>query len=144
LAINPLTCPEEEKNYLYPGREWLDTEGKPIQAHGGGILYVPETKTFYWYGENKDGRTYHLQKRSVARVYNLSSFSLKVNLRLIKSLAPHQQAFMEVFSELSKHFLLIKTFAFKILDLFSVDSYLSADFIYIPSRLKYLMQIWLK
>mgnify|MGYP002776797505 FL=1 len=68
LAINPLTCPEEEKNYLYPGREWRDTEGRPIQAHGGGILYVPETKTFYWYGENKDGRTYYLQKRSVARV----------------------------------------------------------------------------
>lgn len=30
---------------------WLDTDGKPIQAHGGGILKVG--RTFYWYGENK-------------------------------------------------------------------------------------------
>ena len=22
---------------FYPGREWLDTSGKPIQAHGGSI-----------------------------------------------------------------------------------------------------------
>ncbi|KAK3284272.1 hypothetical protein CYMTET_8073 [Cymbomonas tetramitiformis] len=44
--------------YFHPGEEWLDTDGEPIQAHGGGILYVPETKTFYWYGENKNGMTY--------------------------------------------------------------------------------------
>jgi hypothetical protein len=29
----------------------LDTDGLPIQAHGGGILRVNEK--FYWYGENK-------------------------------------------------------------------------------------------
>ncbi|KAL5679534.1 hypothetical protein ACJX0J_005919, partial [Zea mays] len=23
--------------FYYPGRIWLDTDGKPIQAHGGGI-----------------------------------------------------------------------------------------------------------
>ncbi|MBP5726977.1 MAG: family 43 glycosylhydrolase [Clostridia bacterium] len=37
---------------FYPGREWLDTAGKPIQAHGGSILKVGDT--FYWYGENKE------------------------------------------------------------------------------------------
>lgn len=35
------------------GQVWLDTEGLPIQAHGGGILYNEENKTYYWYGEDK-------------------------------------------------------------------------------------------
>lgn len=68
LAVNPLQCPSVDRFHFYPGREWRDSDGKPIQAHGGGILFVPETKTFYWYGENKDGRTYRLHKRSLARV----------------------------------------------------------------------------
>jgi hypothetical protein len=38
---------------LQPGSIWLDTSGKPIQAHGGSMLY--HDRTFYWYGENKDG-----------------------------------------------------------------------------------------
>ncbi|WP_068651736.1 discoidin domain-containing protein [Paenibacillus antarcticus] len=36
-----------------PGQVWRDTEGNPIQAHGGGIFYQESTKTYYWYGENK-------------------------------------------------------------------------------------------
>ncbi len=40
---------------IYPGRVWLDTEGKRIQAHGGSILCVGDT--FYWYGENKEKTT---------------------------------------------------------------------------------------
>ncbi len=39
-----------------PGELWLDTEGKPIQAHGGGMLYF--NGTYYWYGENKDGTSW--------------------------------------------------------------------------------------
>jgi beta-galactosidase len=31
---------------------WRDTEGNPIQAHGGGVLL--HEGTYYWYGENKD------------------------------------------------------------------------------------------
>lgn len=38
-----------------PGQIWLDIDGKPIQAHGGGILYDGEI--YYWFGENKDGET---------------------------------------------------------------------------------------
>ena len=38
-----------------PGRVWLDTAGKPIQAHGGSIIKVGET--YYWYGENKEFTT---------------------------------------------------------------------------------------
>lgn len=40
---------------IRPGQQWLDTEGKPIHAHGGSILYVQDT--FYWYGENKEKST---------------------------------------------------------------------------------------
>ena len=34
-----------------PGEVWLDTAGKPIQAHSAGILRVGNT--WYWYGEDK-------------------------------------------------------------------------------------------
>ncbi|MCR8632753.1 discoidin domain-containing protein [Paenibacillus radicis (ex Xue et al. 2023)] len=35
------------------GQVWLDGDGIPIQAHGGGILYNKKNKTYYWYGEDK-------------------------------------------------------------------------------------------
>jgi hypothetical protein len=38
-----------------PGQVWLDTSGKPIQAHSAGILL--HDGVYYWYGENKDGPT---------------------------------------------------------------------------------------
>lgn len=41
---------------FYPGERWLDTDGKPIQAHGGGMLFVDGV--YYWFGENKDGENY--------------------------------------------------------------------------------------
>lgn len=34
-----------------PGQVWLDTDGKPIQAHGFQICNIDGT--YYWYGENK-------------------------------------------------------------------------------------------
>lgn len=40
---------------IRPGKIWLDTEGKRIQAHGGSIIAVDDT--FYWYGENKEKTT---------------------------------------------------------------------------------------
>jgi beta-xylosidase len=39
-----------------PGQIWLDDEGRPINAHGGGILF--HDGAYYWYGELKEGRTY--------------------------------------------------------------------------------------
>lgn len=36
---------------IRPGQVWLDTDGKPIQAHGFQICQIGGT--FYWYGENK-------------------------------------------------------------------------------------------
>lgn len=41
-------------NSIYPGKEWLDTNGKPIQAHGFQVFYNEDKKLWYWYGENKE------------------------------------------------------------------------------------------
>jgi len=45
-----------ENKYIVPGAEWLDTDGNPINAHGGGILY--HDSIYYWYGEYKSDSTY--------------------------------------------------------------------------------------
>lgn len=37
------------------GEAWADTDGNPINAHGGGILY--HDGVYYWYGEYKKGDT---------------------------------------------------------------------------------------
>ncbi len=47
---------------FYPGALWLDTAGRPIQAHGGSVIF--DNGKFYWYGENKeftrgDGAVWH-------------------------------------------------------------------------------------
>ena len=36
---------------IRPGKVWLDTKGKRIQAHGGSMFY--ENGFYYWYGEDK-------------------------------------------------------------------------------------------
>ena len=41
-------------NSIRPGREWLDTSGKPIQAHGFQVFYDEKSKRYIWYGENKE------------------------------------------------------------------------------------------
>lgn len=38
-------------NEFHPGQIWRDTDGHPIQAHGGGILTFGDK--FYWYGEDR-------------------------------------------------------------------------------------------
>ena len=38
-----------------PGEPWLDTSGKPIQAHGASLIEVDGK--YYWYGENKEFTT---------------------------------------------------------------------------------------
>jgi len=40
---------------IEPGAIWLDTDGVPIQAHSGCIIY--HNGLYYWYGEDKDGDT---------------------------------------------------------------------------------------
>lgn len=41
---------------IRPGAVWRDTAGQPIHAHGGGMLL--HDGTYFWYGENKEGRTW--------------------------------------------------------------------------------------
>jgi hypothetical protein len=43
------------KTSFTPGKIWHDTEGVPIQAHGGGVLF--DKGTYYWFGENRNGTT---------------------------------------------------------------------------------------
>src|SRR5437667_12533017 len=35
------------------GECWLDSNGEPIQAHGGGVMFHDDA--YYWYGENRAG-----------------------------------------------------------------------------------------
>ncbi len=41
---------------LRPGEVWRDADNNVINAHGGGVLYYDHV--YYWYGENKEGRTW--------------------------------------------------------------------------------------
>lgn len=67
-AIDPTKELGNDDFYYHPGRIWLDTDGSPIQAHGGGLLYDHRSRTYFWYGEYKDGPTYHAHKKGAARV----------------------------------------------------------------------------
>ena len=60
-----------------PGAVWLDTDGKPIQAHGGGVLY--DKGTYYWFGENKDAPNTTSEKALLARIdaVGISCYSSK-------------------------------------------------------------------
>ena len=67
-AVDPINGGNDSMYFYYPGRIWLDTDGKPIQAHGGGVLYDKRTNTYFWYGENKDGKTYKVNSKGADRV----------------------------------------------------------------------------
>ncbi|XWS45139.1 hypothetical protein CRYUN_Cryun15aG0111200 [Craigia yunnanensis] len=67
-AIDPIKDAGNDNYHYHPGRIWLDTKGNPIQAHGGCMLYDERSSTYYWYGEYKDGPTYHAHKKGAARV----------------------------------------------------------------------------
>ena len=46
----------DQKYTIRPGSIFLDTDGNPINAHGGGFLF--HNNVYYWYGEIKVGKTY--------------------------------------------------------------------------------------
>ena len=54
-SIISCKTPQSEKK-IFPGAVWNDTDGNPINAHGGGILFHGEK--YYWYGEIKTGKTW--------------------------------------------------------------------------------------
>jgi len=45
----------QNSSLIKPGEIWPDTEGKHINAHGGGILHYKGT--YYWFGESRLPRT---------------------------------------------------------------------------------------
>ncbi|WP_050697360.1 glycoside hydrolase family 97 N-terminal domain-containing protein [Anaeromassilibacillus senegalensis] len=45
--------PEGDFTSFTPGQVWNDTDGVPIQAHGGGVIWDENTQKYYWYGEHK-------------------------------------------------------------------------------------------
>jgi hypothetical protein len=45
-----------EVDLLQPWDIWTDTDGEPIHAHGGSMLH--HEGTYYWYGENKNGKSW--------------------------------------------------------------------------------------
>jgi hypothetical protein len=54
LAVSALGAGEkhpEARTTIRPGQLWLDSAGKPINAHGGGVLF--HQGIFYWYGTHK-------------------------------------------------------------------------------------------
>ena len=53
--------PQSEKK-IFPGAVWNDTDGNPINAHGGGILFHGEM--YYWFGEIKTGKTWLVPDQS--------------------------------------------------------------------------------
>lgn len=60
---------------IHPGEVWLDTDGKPIQAHGFSVIYDKNAGLYYWYGEDK---TYTTEGSNVwtygIRYYSSSDF----------------------------------------------------------------------
>lgn len=54
-ALGTVHIQAQKNEFFRPKEVWNDTEGNPINAHGGGILY--HRGTYYWYGEYKVGKT---------------------------------------------------------------------------------------
>lgn len=65
---------EPEAVSFQPGQVWLDAEGRPIQAHGGGVLL--HDGVYYWYGENKTGPTLNKNRVDVIGISCYSSCDL--------------------------------------------------------------------
>ena len=54
-ALGTVHIQAQKNEFFRPKEVWNDTEGNPINAHGGGILY--HKGMYYWYGEYKVGKT---------------------------------------------------------------------------------------
>ena len=56
LLLLATGCNQQECTMIVSGEVWTDTDGIPINAHGGGILL--HEGVYYWYGEYKGDSTY--------------------------------------------------------------------------------------
>ncbi len=60
FVFTMMSCKSEIKDKkIIPGEIWNDTDGNPINAHGGGILF--HNGTYYWFGEIKKGKTWRVE-----------------------------------------------------------------------------------
>lgn len=57
FLIGVSSCCKNSPKTIMPGTVWLDTDGNPINAHGGGIML--HDGVYYWYGEYKGDSTYY-------------------------------------------------------------------------------------
>lgn len=61
---------------FHPGEVWLDTEGKPIDAHGGWIWRDPVSGIYHWYGEAKPAPNVRMGRTDVVGISCDSSSDL--------------------------------------------------------------------
>ena len=47
ISLLPVSVHAQKYTEFIPGEVWKDTDGNPINAHGGGLLY--HDGTYYWY-----------------------------------------------------------------------------------------------
>lgn len=53
-------CRNQKYDSFNPGEVLNDNRGKPVNAHGGGILY--DQGKYYWFGEIKKGKTWRVER----------------------------------------------------------------------------------
>lgn len=73
LAIISLTACTSGNTEFRPKEIWKDTNGNPINAHGGGVMYW--NGSYYWYGEIKKGSTSHKNGQDRTEVVGVSCYS---------------------------------------------------------------------
>lgn len=71
-CLGAQTPSQGQGNEFYPGRVWLDTDGQPINAHDGGMLY--HHGVYYWFGEIMDAKAVIPQNHNV-RITGMSCYS---------------------------------------------------------------------
>lgn len=78
---------------IRPGELWVDTNGKPIQAHGFQIM--EKDGTYYWYGENKEFTTrgshvwtWGIRCYKSTDLYNWTDCGLIIKPDTVNSLSP--------------------------------------------------------
>jgi beta-xylosidase len=52
----------QQQQSIVQAEVWKDTDGNPVNAHGGGMLYYHNT--YYWFGEIKKGNTWLVPNQS--------------------------------------------------------------------------------
>jgi hypothetical protein len=66
-----IKTPAQKQTHFYPAEIWKDTEGNPINAHGGGLMY--HNGVYYWYGEYKKGKTWRVEYISSWEDYRVNA-----------------------------------------------------------------------